>query len=443
MAFDNEEMKRRRELREKQRQQRIAQQKRLRLRLLIAAAVLVVCGVLIFAVSRNRGSQSTVVPSQTGGQAVQTTAPAAQAEETEVPATTAPPTSTVELTFAGDLNVNDAVVNAGGITRDYSSVFMDVLPLLTDADLTVLNFEGNAVGQPYGTETCSAPPELLDELVSAGVDMVQVANSRTITNGMSGLASTLYAIRNAGLEPLGAYTSVSDAKKAGGYTIKEVNGVTIAFVAFTKGMDSMALPEGSERCVNVLYEDYATTYQNVDYDGIRSVLKAAASERPDITIALLHWGSEYNDVVSETQEEIVELMHDEGVDAIIGTHPHYVQAIEYDETAGTFLCYSLGDFISDATRAGTEYSIILDLEITKDNDTGKTRITGYSYTPIYTVAENDTLKVVRLDEAVKAYEENNIDAVNDGTYSSMTYAQTRVEERVSPDAADTTEATDE
>lgn len=105
MAFDNEEMKRRRELREKQRQQRIAQQKRLRLRLLIAAAVLVVCGVLIFAVSRNRGSQSTVVPSQTGGQAVQTTAPAAQAEETEVPATTAPPTSTVELTFAGDLNV--------------------------------------------------------------------------------------------------------------------------------------------------------------------------------------------------------------------------------------------------------------------------------------------------------------------------------------------------
>lgn len=430
MAFDNEEMKRRRELREKQRQQRIAQQKRLRLRLLIAAAVLVVCGVLIFVVSRNRGSQSAVVPSQTGGQAVQTTAPAAQAEETEVPATTAPPTSTVELTFAGDLNVNDAVVNAGGITRDYSSVFMDVLPLLTDADLTVLNFEGNAVGQPYGTETCSAPPELLDELVSAGVDMVQVANSRTITNGMSGLASTLYAIRNAGLEPLGAYASVSDAKKAGGYTIKEVNGVTIAFVAFTKGMDSMALPEGSERCVNVLYEDYATTYQNVDYDGIRSVLKAAASERPDITIALLHWGSEYNDVVSETQEEIVELMHDEGVDAIIGTHPHYVQEIDFDKNTGTMVAYSLGDFISDGTKGGTEYSIVLELEITKDHKAEKTYISGYRYTPIFTVNDEETLRVVRLSEAIATYEAGHLGKVSKETYDDMIYARKRIAERV-------------
>lgn len=428
MAFDSEEMKRRQERREKQRQQSAQQRKRLRLRLLAAAAVLVVCGVLIYVMSRNGGQQPAAVPDQTGA-AAQTMAPA-QTEETEVPATTEAATSTVKLTFAGDLNVNDAVVNSGGVTRDYSAVFMDVLPLLTGADLTVLNFEGNAVGQPYGTETCSAPQELLEELVSAGVDMVQVANSRTITNGMSGLSSTLYAIRSAGLEPLGAYASVSEAKKAGGYTIREVNGVTIAFVAFTKGMDSMALPEGSERCVNVLYKDYATTYQSVDYDGIRSVLKAAASERPDITIALLHWGSEYNDVISETQEDIAELMFDEGVDAIIGTHPHYVQAIEYDETAGTFLCYSLGDFISDATRAGTEYSIILDLEITKDNDTDKTRITGYSYTPIYTVAEGETLKVVRLAEAVEAYTQNNIDAVSGDTYSSMTYAQTRVEDRV-------------
>lgn len=429
MAFDSEEMKRRREQREAQRRQRAARQKRLWIRLGIAAGVLAACGVVIFLVSRGAGSQPAVT--QTGA-AAPTAAVTEATERTEVPPTTEAPTSTVKLTFAGDLNVNDAVVNAGGVTRDYSRVFMDVLPLLTDADLTVVNFEGNAVGQPYGTETCSAPQELLGELVSAGVDMVQLANSRTITNGMSGLSTTLNAIRTAGLEPLGAYATAAEARKSGGYTIREVNGVTIAFVAFTKGMDSMALPDGSERCVNLLYKDYATTYRSVDYDGIRSVLRAAAAERPDITIALLHWGSEYNDMISDTQEEIVSLMYDEGVDAIIGTHPHYVQAIEYDEEEGTFLCYSLGDFISDTTRPGTEYSIILDLQITKDNDTEKTRITGYSYTPIFTVAERDTLKVVRLDEAVVAYQENNIDAVNDDTYSTMTYAQTRITERVDP-----------
>ena len=90
-------------------------------------------------------------------------------------------------------------------------------------------------------------------------------------------------------------------------------------------------------------------------------------EKPDITIALLHWGSEYNDDISDTQKSIVNLMKKQGVDVILGTHPHTVQAIEYDELAGTLVAYSLGDFFGDASRGGTNYSIILDLEITKDS----------------------------------------------------------------------------
>ena len=426
MAFDEEELNRRREQREKLRRQREAQQKKLKMQLLVAAAVLVVVGVLIFVVSRGSGKPETTAETAAQTTAA-TTSPPETTEETKAAETSAESKATIA--FGGDLNVCDAVVNAGGVMKDYTGLFTDVLPLLTEADLTVVNFEGNLVGQPYGSEYYSAPQELLEALVSSGVDMLQVANSRSISNGMSGLASTLNAIKTAGLEPLGAYATVSEAEKAGGYTIKEVNGIEIAFVAFTKGMDSMALPSGSEKCVNLLYEDYASTYQDVDTDSITRVLKAAASERPDITIALLHWGSEYNDMISDTQETIIELMYDNGVDAIIGTHPHYVQAVEFDETAGTFLCYSLGDFLSDAQRPGSEYSIILNLEITKDNDTGAAKISGYDYTPIYTVAEEDTLQVVRLEEAIEAYEQNNADAVTQTTYDSMTYALTRIAER--------------
>ncbi|MDD6900092.1 MAG: hypothetical protein PUD29_08835, partial [Treponema porcinum] len=62
-----------------------------------------------------------------------------------------------------------------------------------------------------------------------------------------------------------------------------------------------------------------------------------------------------------------------------------VQEVKYDETAGTLVAYSLGDFFGDAARGGTNYSIILDVEITKDPEKGTCRVTGYSYTPIYTV----------------------------------------------------------
>ena len=436
MAFDSEELNRRKAIREKQRQQRAAQQKRLRNKLILAAAVLVGCAVLIIAVSRGSAGRNAIqAPDTLDGQLSGTVAATTQAtEETEPVYTTQPAQTVIRLAAAGDLNINDAVVNSGGVGRDYTRLLMDVMPLLTDADLTFLNFEGNAVGQPYGSENYSAPPELLTALVKAGVDMVQVANSRSISNGMIGLASTLEALRGAGLDTVGAYATVEEAKRAGGYTIRDVNGVKIAFVAFTKGMDSMALPEGSEQCINLLYTDYATTYQDVDEETIERVLKAARQEKPDLIIALLHWGSEYNDMISDTQLEIIDLMYEGGVNAIIGTHPHYVQSVEFDRDKGRFLCYSLGDFVSDTVRPGTEYSMVLELEVTKDNDTGETRITDYSYTPIFTVSEGETFKIVRMGQAIQTYDQNNIDAVEDDTYDDLIYGMERVSSRVASTA---------
>ena len=213
-----------------------------------------------------------------------------------------------------------------------------------------------------------------------------------------------------------------------------MGGVKIAFVAFTKGMDGMALPAGSEKCVNVLYTDYSSTYQKVDTEGITSIMKAAASQRPDLTGVLLHWGSEFNDQISDTQEDMVDLFQKLGADAIIGTHPHYVQQMSLNKETGFFVAYSLGDFFGDAARAGSEYSVILDLEITKDNRSGETSITGYSYTPIFTVTEKGKpAKVVRIHEAMKARDELFLDRINDETYAAMEYALGRIEARIHTD----------
>lgn len=432
MPLHDDEMNMRREKREAQRRKQQAEAKRLRITLILAAVVLVLCTAgIVFLTSRSDSSQTTVAaetrPTQKPTQA---TEPATRAQKSTK--------TTIHIKAAGDLNVTNTVINAGVAVGgyNYTRAFMDVASTLSDADLTVLNLEGNICGEPYGSDTTSAPRELLDGLRNAGVDLIQMANSCTINNGLIGLTSTLQTIRAAGLEPVGAFASESDFQQSKGYTITEAQGVKVAFVAFTKGLGGRGLPAGNDNLVNILYEDYASTYDKIDRTRITSVLKAVEAEKPDITIALLHWGSEYNDDISDTQKSIVNLMKKQGVDVIIGTHPHTVQAIEYDELAGTLVAYSLGDFFGDASRGGTNYSIILDLEITKDSSTGTTKVTNYSYTPIYTVSEAESAdgyrRVVRIDKTVEAWEENYLDKVSQSAKESMVYALDRIKARIDP-----------
>lgn len=432
MPLHDDEMNMRREKREAQRRKQQAEAKRLRITLILAAVVLVLCTAgIVFLTSRSDSSQTTVAaetrPTQKPTQA---TEPATRAQKSTK--------TTIHIKAAGDLNVTNTVINAGVAVGgyNYTRAFMDVASTLSDADLTVLNLEGNICGEPYGSDTTSAPRELLEGLRNAGVDLIQMANSCTINNGLIGLTSTLQTIRAAGLEPVGAFASESEFQQSKGYTITEAQGVKVAFVAFTKGLGGRGFPAGNDNLVNILYEDYASTYDKIDRTRITSVLKAVEAEKPDITIALLHWGSEYNDDISDTQKSIVNLMKKQGVDVIIGTHPHTVQAIEYDELAGTLVAYSLGDFFGDASRGGTNYSIILDLEITKDSSTGTTKVTNYSYTPIYTVSEAESAdgyrRVVRIDKTVEAWEENYLDKVSQSAKESMVYALDRIEARINP-----------
>lgn len=362
------------------------------------------------------------------------TLPELPEEPQETVAPTQPPEDTViHIVAGGDVNITDRVVNSGGNGYDYSDMLTDVLPILGGGDLTLLNFEGNVYGMPYGSQQRSAPVELLQALRLAGVDVLQTANSQAVTNGLLGLAATKKAIRDAGMQALGTYSDEEDFERYDGYLIYQIQGIKIALVAFTKGMDGRSLPEGSEYCVNLLYTDYGSTYQSINKDGIKDVLRAVEKESPDLTIAMLHWGSEYNDQINSTQKEITKLLKEQGVDAIIGSHPHYVQAMEHDPESGFFLAYSLGDFLGDAQMAGTDYSVLLDLEVTKDGHTGQTKVTGFSYTPIYQVYDEEGgLRVLRINEAIAAYENDYIGKVTQEIYRAMKSALGKIEDRINP-----------
>ncbi len=418
----DEERYARRQARAKARKKQLMRQRMILTALVLAAVILVILAGITLA--------GRFLPQNPGGAATQS--PLTQPNITQPTESTAPPTeesreTVIHIAAAGDLNVTDRVVGNGS----YAQTFWDVTHLLTSADLTVLNFEGILAGAPYGSGTRSAPQELAIALEDAGVDLIQLANSYPITKGMLGLSSTINAVRMAGMEPLGVYESNEAFSQNRGYNLYQVQGIKVAFVAFTKGMDGMTLPAGSENCVNVLYKDYDSSYQSIDYDRIYSILDAVNQENPDIVIALLHWGSEYNDTISDSQKTICSRLKNRGVDVIIGTHSHYVQRMEFDPEKGTFVAYSLGDFLSDGQRAGTEYSVLLDLEITKNHITGQTKVSGYEYTPIFTLAvENEPLRILRIREAIAAYEGEFLDAVDHQTYEAMVYALGRIQERI-------------
>lgn len=434
MALNNDEMNKRREKRDAQRKKQKQAQLRLKLSLIAAVVILALVGAGIYTMA-NRADKSvqTIAPDAPVSETQKPTE--APTKPTEAPARKKDPITKIHIKAAGDLNVTNSVVQSGLAASGYSftRAFMDVAGVLSDADVTVLNLEGNICGEPYGTENASAPADLLTALRAAGVDMVQMANSYSIYNGLIGLSSTLDAIRNAGIEPLGAYKTPNQFKQTKGYTICDIQGIKVAFVAFTKGVGGMGMPAGNEKCVNLLYKDYDSTYTKIDTAAISSILDNVASEKPDITVAMLHWGSENNNEISKTQASIVSLMKKKGVDIILGTHPHLVQKVDFDQKSGMLVAYSLGDFYGDGARGGTNYSIILDIEITKDADLNTTRVTGFSYTPIYTLKEEECdgfRRVVRINEAMSAYSQNFVDKVTKSAYDSMAYSLERIDARV-------------
>ena len=409
MALDPEQFRQKRIARQQQRQ---AAQKKLYIRLLLAGLILIACTVAVVLIIRPAEKPAT--PAETKP----TTAQPQAAPSEEV--------TTIRIAAVGDVNITQRVVDSGITTQDYSDMLLDVSHLLADPHLTLMNWEGVVSGPPYG-DSRSAPQALLQAFKESGVDGVQLANSYTIHNGLSSLAATISAVEETNLYPLGAYKNTGRAKP---YTILDVQGVKVAVVAFTKGTVGMGMLSRGNYGTNILYSDYDTTYQKVDKARIDQILSAIRNDKPDVTIALVHWGSEFNDNISKSQEQIKNLLLAGGVNAIIGTHSHYVQKMELNQN-GQFVAYSLGDFLGDGSRAGSEYSLILNLTVEKNNKTGATKITGFDYTPTFIVNEEGRpLRVMRLSQAIAAYEAGQLGRVNETTYNAMKYALTRVEARV-------------
>lgn len=339
---------------------------------------------------------------------------------------------TITISAVGDICMNqgqlDDAQQADG-SYDFSPAFLNVAPLLSQSDYTIGNLECNLAGAPYSGNNGNAPDSLATALAGSGFDLLQTANSYSIQNGLDGLSATITAIENAGMVSTGTYASKESRRESKGVLVQEIAGVRVAFVAFTKGMNNMSLPEGAEYAVNLLFQDYASNYSQIDRDAICDVMEQANDTNPDLIIALLHWGSEDDSAVSDRQHEIADLLLENGADVILGTHSHRVGPFETrevtrdGETKKCFIAYSLGNFYTGDTGLRRQASVVLNLSFTKDGSSGETTLAAIDYTPIFCVdygkEVSNRYQIVESEKALSLYEADYAHSVPEDTYESI------------------------
>lgn len=338
-------------------------------------------------------------------------------------------TATATISAVGDIFLTEAMLadarHPDG-SYQFASQFEDVIVALSQADITIGNFEGNFTDSNYNAQEGRYPESLAAELYNVGFDLLQTANSYSIFNGISGLESTKRIIEANGMEALGTYTSPKDREK-NQVIIREVNGIRFAFVAFTKGVGNLAIPSGSDCSVDLLYKDYTSDYSEINESYITQVLKKAKEASPDVIIAALHWGSEDHEEISETQEEIADLMAKNGVDVIIGSHSHKIGQVEHrsitlesGEKRQCVIAYSLGDFCAVGEKE-CNTSMILNLEFTRNGS--KTVISDIGYTAVSAVDRGhmmaDRYCVMITEAEIDLYEGNYYDHVSSEVYEAM------------------------
>lgn len=349
--------------------------------------------------------------------------------------------SVITLSAVGDILLTDAMLadaKQPGGDYDFSAQLAPVCAAIAGADIAIGNLEGNFTAGDFG-DGCY-PDALAGSLKEAGFDVLQTANSCSIQGGVSGLIRTKSVIESAGMNALGTYADAAERQQEQ-VLLVEAKDIRVAFVAFTKGFGGLSLPENAEYSSNVLYTDYTTNYDKINTDGITSVLDAAKALSPDIIIACVHWGSENVREVSRSQEQITELLLDNGVDVILGSHSHLVGEVEQRHVKlsdgsrnDAVIAYSLGDFCN-AEPGECNMSMVLNLEITRNHALGEARVTAVSYTPIATAdlgsESAQRYRVLNVDEAIDLYESNYYDRVSASVYQALVSGKEKLESTLS------------
>ena len=307
----------------------------------------------------------------------------------------------IELIMVGDVLLHDrleACAKQEDGSYKYEFLFEPMKDEIQAADLAIVNQEvliGGAELGISGYPCFNADFTLGDALVDAGFDVVCHATNHTMDKQKRGLLSCInfWKTSHPNIAVLGMNETQEEREEI---YIYEQEGVKIAILNYTYGTNGISLPSDMPFAVNLL--DEAKVVADIK----------KAEELADFTIVCPHWGTEYVLKQTKEQERWAKIFFENGVDLVIGTHPHVIEPVEmmYDVTTGhkMLIYYSLGNFVnwSGESRAGVANRFLGGMARVKISldEGGNPIIADYGVVATVTHVENKTNGVytTRLSE---------------------------------------------
>ena len=274
--------------------------------------------------------------------------------------------------------------------RDYSGMYSEVTPYFQKSDLSYINFETPCAGDAFGLSgypSFNGPLEMIDTLAGMGLNWFSTSSNHSLDAGADGLLAEMAYVNEK--YPDIFYTGTyPDAQSQNIPVVMEINGIRVGLASFTYGLNGYVLPEDKPWLVNVFVKNEETG--EVDYDLMDRILDPLIAQS-DVQIVSMHWGVEYQNQPNDMQKAVAQYLHDKGVEAVIGSHPHVIQPAEIIKSAHqeTLVYYSLGNFISGQDQNYTMVGGMARFTMNYDFDAKKATITDPSFTPTVTWISSD------------------------------------------------------
>jgi poly-gamma-glutamate capsule biosynthesis protein CapA/YwtB (metallophosphatase superfamily) len=168
-------------------------------------------------------------------------------------------------------------------------------------------------------------PAIASTILRAGINVVTLANNHLVDCGREGVLETLDALAAAGLTPLGAAANESAAHVP---VIVQAGAIRLGLLGYYWNRRCAATPNLPGSAMGI-FEELQTDIQRL-------------RDKVDRVIVTFHWGRPYQPEPSPRARGKARFAIDCGADAVVGHHPHIIQAFEIHQACPIF--YSIGNF---------------------------------------------------------------------------------------------------
>ncbi len=282
----------------------------------------------------------------------------------------------VVMYSVGDIMMHDSLIKSGEHKGNYNydHFFTEVKEIFKDGDIVSGNLETTISGEKYkytGFPKFNSPYEYLLSLKKIGFNILSTANNHSLDRGEIGVINTIKNLKKTGIKFVGTSNNNNSKKRV---LITSYNNIKFAFLSYTFSTNGISIPKGKDYLVNMINKSQ-----------INEDLNYAKSNEVDLIVSYLHFGNEYERIPNNYQKEVVKYFLKNGVDIVLGSHPHVVQPFKFyrGNNKNQFVIYSLGNFLSGQYNRYRDLGIILRFEIVKNIVTDEIISINFQYILTY------------------------------------------------------------